>query len=90
MQAKSLVTNYLKTISTVFISLGYVLIGTVKEIKETRSIETPTPSQVPKATAVARKSTSTNLFLKENMKQDSASPAAREGPPAVLEVTRIT
>jgi hypothetical protein len=24
------------------------------------------------------------------MKQDSASPAAREGPPAVLEVTRIT
>jgi hypothetical protein len=68
--------------------LNYV--STVKEIKETRSIETPTPSQVPKTTAVARKSTSTNLFLKENLKQDSAPSVARESPPAVLEVTRIT
>ena len=67
----------------------YLSSGAVKEIKETSSAEPPA-LQVPKSTAVARKSTSTNLFLKENIKQGSASPASRDVPPSELEVTRIT
>lgn len=65
--------------------------GAGKEVKERQSTEAPTISQQsPRTTPVARKSTSTNLFLKENIKQDSATPSARDPPLAVLEVTRIT
>ena len=50
-----------------------MLTGAVKDAKEKGNTETPPPLRIPKA-GVARKSTSANLFLKENIKQEDQSP----------------
>lgn len=64
--------------------------GTIKDVKEKKSVETTTQGHIPKSTAVARKSTSTNLFLKENVKQEPPeSSEIHDMSPTGLEVMRI-
>ena len=65
-----------------------VHLGTVKDNTKDNSVDSSTPSQVSKSAAVARKSTSANLFLKENMKQSGSPKPPRD--PSMLDATKST